>query len=218
MFRLLVFDWDGTLMDSEARIVASATAAIADLSRPLLPPQRISNIIGLGLREAVEDLFPGESDAFYGRFVERYRHHFLVADKTPMPLFRGAEQTLVRLCQEGYLLAVATGKSRRGLQRALHETGLGELFVATRCADESLSKPHPQMLLELMDEVGVEPAQTLMVGDSEYDLEMARNARVSGMAVAYGVHGCDRLLQFAPLGCLDDIADLAPWLEARRSR
>ncbi len=215
MYKLIVFDWDGTLMDSEAKIVASASAALSDLSLTPLPPDRIRNIIGLGLREAVETLLPGRSDSFYRQYIDRYRYHFLEADTTPMPLFEGVAESLSELRDQGYMLAVATGKSRRGLDRVLDETGLGQLFVATRCADEAPSKPHPGMLEELMEELQVRPRETLMVGDTEYDLRMARNAGTCAIAVSYGVHAPHRLLEFAPLACLDAISELKDWLAQR---
>ena len=215
MYRLIVFDWDGTLMNSESRIVASVAAALSDLSLPALPHERIRNIIGLGLREAVEVLLPGRSDSFYGQYIDRYRYHFLEGDTTPMPLFDGVRETLHELRDRGWMLAVATGKSRRGLDRALDETGLGQLFAATRCADESPSKPHPGMLEELMDQLQVRPDDTLMVGDTEYDLQMALNAGTSAIAVCYGVHERERLLEFAPLACLNAISELKDWLAER---
>ena len=215
MYKLIVFDWDGTLMDSEDRIVASASAALSDLCLPPLPRDRIRNIIGLGLKEAAEALLPGRSESFYGQYIDRYRHHFLEADTTPMPLFEGVTETLVDLHGQGWLLAVATGKSRRGLNRAFEETGLGELFVASRCADEAPSKPHPGMLEELMEELGVSPQETLMVGDTEYDLQMALNAGTSAVAVCYGVHERQRLLEFSPLACLQAIGELRDWLAER---
>jgi phosphoglycolate phosphatase len=214
-FKLIIFDWDGTLMDSEAKIVASARAAAHDLALPGLAPERVRNIIGLGLQEASEALFPGRDAGFHARFIECYRHHFLVADQTPMPLFEGAAETLAALSEDGYLLAVATGKARRGLNRVMEETGLEHLFGASRCADEAPSKPHPQMLREIMDELGVGGAETVMVGDTEYDLAMARNAGTHAIAVSYGVHACERLLQFAPLTCLDRISELTEWLRDR---
>jgi phosphoglycolate phosphatase len=214
VLRLLVFDWDGTLMDSEARIVASASTAIADLGLPARTPEAIRGIIGLGLPEAMEALYPGLSQDTYARLVDRYRAHFLAEGGTPMPLFPAVRETLEGLRGEGYVLAVATGKSRRGLERALEETGLGDLFAATRCADESRSKPHPQMLLEVMAAVGFGAGETLMIGDSEYDLQMAIHAGVAGVGVGYGVKGCERLLDYAPLACFDTIAELPPWLRA----
>lgn len=212
-FDLLVFDWDGTLMDSEARIVACLQGAIGDLGLPRKEVADLRNIIGLGLAEAINTLFPGTDAATQQALVERYRHHFLVADPTPSALFEGAAEVLHGLAAQGYLLAVATGKGRRGLDKVLEETGLGPLFHATRCADETFSKPHPQMLLELMDHLGAEPQATLMIGDTEYDMEMARNAQTHALAVSYGVHHPERLLKHAPLGCLERIGDLPLWLQ-----
>lgn len=199
-------------MDSEARIVACLRAAIGDLQLPERGDMALRNIIGLGLAEAVEALFPGSDARLLQALTERYRYHFLTVNPTPSQLFAGATETLQRLAAEGYLLAVATGKGRRGLEAVLDETGLQPLFHATRCADETRSKPHPQMLLELMEVLGVAPAATLMIGDTEYDMEMARNAQTGALAVSYGVHALERLLTHEPLGCLDCITELPAWL------
>ena len=214
MSQLLVFDWDGTLMDSESRIVASALAAARDLEGPRPTATQVRDIIGLGLPEAVRTLYPQATPAFHAAFMERYRHYFLEADPTPMPLFPGVPETLAELEAAGYLLAVATGKSRRGLERALDDVGLRQRFVATRCADESFSKPHPGMLLEILEATGCTAAHTVMIGDTEYDLGMARNAGVRSVAVAYGVHACERLLEFGPLGCIHSFAELPALLAA----
>jgi len=213
-FKLLVFDWDGTLMDSEARIVACMRDAARDLDLEVPDRGRVRNIIGLGLAEAVRDLFPGQDESIVPRMVERYRYHFLQANNTPSELFEGADEVLHTLADQGYLMAVATGKGRQGLNKVLDETGLGQLFHATRTADETFSKPNPEMLFQVMDELGADPEQTLMIGDTEYDLLMAKNARVPGLAVSYGVHAAERLMQHDPLGCLDDITELTGWLEA----
>lgn len=210
---LLVFDWDGTLMDSEARIVACIQAAIEDLELEPREVASIRNIIGLGLYEAISTLYPGCDDSLVTSMTDRYRFHFLTANPTRSELFPGAEETVRGLSEAGYLLAVATGKGRRGLDRVLEETGLGQYFHATRCADETFSKPHPQMLEELMYELGAEPAETLMIGDTEYDMQMAINARTHSMAVSYGVHEKERLLSHNPLHCLDAIDELAGWLQ-----
>lgn len=211
-YQLLVFDWDGTLMDSAAQIVTAMNAAIADIGLPQLPYQTISNIIGLGLQEAINTLLPNLPQAAHERVVARYRHHFLSPEIASSQLFDGAEHCLRALHAEGYLLAVATGKGRHGLQRVLTDTGLTTLFHASRCADETCSKPDPQMLHEIMDELDVNPARTLMIGDTEYDLAMARNAGVASIGVAYGVHDDARLLRHQPLAILHDIGELAPWL------
>ncbi len=215
-YRLLVFDWDGTLMDSQARIVACFQAAAVDVGVAVPGPDEAKDVIGLGLREAAERLFPDVGMAAVAQVVERYRHHFLGDHPTPSTLFPGVVETLEGLADAGYLLGIATGKSRRGLDKVLAETGLGPLFHASRCADEAFSKPHPQMLEEVMAVLGAGPADTLMIGDTEYDMQMARNAGVPGLAVSYGVHEPDRLLAEGALACLDRIDQLPGWL-ARRS-
>jgi phosphoglycolate phosphatase len=213
-YPLLVFDWDGTLMDSEARIVACLNLAISALGLEARPHHMLSNIIGLGLNEAVLSLYPEADEALVQAFVEHYRNHFLSDQQLPSELFPGALDTLQQLHQQGYLLAVATGKSRRGLDRSLAETGSRDLFHATRCADETCSKPHPQMLLEIMAALDVIPEETLMIGDTEYDMLMANQAGAGAVAVDYGVHDRQRLLEQQPLGCLTDIRELPGWLNS----
>ncbi len=211
-YRLLIFDWDGTLMDSEARIVACMEAAIGDLGLPHCGKPAIRNIIGLGLEEAVRTLYPAAGTTVQRQLVERYRYHFLVADSTPSPLFPGVRTMLEDLHGRGCWLAIATGKGRAGLEKVLEESGLKEWFMATRCASETASKPNPQMLLELLEELGTEPSQALMIGDTEYDMQMAKNAGVPSLAVSYGVHPRERLLQYEPVACLDNIDELHRWL------
>ena len=212
-FRLLVFDWDGTLMDSEARILSCVRAAARDLGLETPADAAIRNIIGLGLQEAVQMLFPGLEQSGVAAVIDRYRHHYLHADETPSELFPGSLTVLRELESREYLLAVETGKGRRGLQKVLNSTRLEHLFHATRCADETFSKPHPQMLLEILDELGVEADEALMIGDTEYDLEMAGNAGVRSVAVGYGAHEPERLAGHGPLTILEDIADLIGWLD-----
>ena len=207
--RLVIFDWDGTLMDSEHHIVACLHAAMDDLGLERLPAERVRGIIGLGLREAVEGLFPGRGadDAFVDRFVAAYRSHFF-DPAAGSSLFEGAREVVEQLYGEGFLLAVATGKSRRGLEMALDQTGLRSAFHVTRCADESRSKPHPQMLCEILDEVGVAAAEAVMVGDTEFDLAMAVAAGVGGIGVSYGVHEVERLKRHRPLALIHQIREL----------
>jgi phosphoglycolate phosphatase len=212
-FDLLVFDWDGTVMDSVARIVSSLRAACGDLGWEPRTTFALRDVIGLGLREAALRLYPHIEAADYQRFVERYRHHFMVADATPSELFPGAADTLREVQRQGYMLAVATGKGRQGLNKVLDETGLTTLFHSTRCADETTSKPHPQMLLEIMHELAVPAAATLMIGDTVYDMEMASNAGTPALAVDYGVHDRTRLARHSPLHCLSEIRELIAWLE-----
>lgn len=209
--KLVVFDWDGTLMDSEAQIVACMQAAIEDLRLEARSGDEVKNIIGLGLHEAVAALYPQAEADLVHALADRYREHWLTGDRQSQ-LFPGVEETLHLLKDAGFRLAIATGKGRRGLDKVLRETGLAALFDATRCADETRSKPHPLMLEQLMAELRSAPAQTLMVGDTEYDMEMARNAQAHPVAVSYGVHEWPRLQRHAPLTCLDQITELGDWL------
>lgn len=211
-YEVIVFDWDGTLMDSEAKIVNCICAAATDCALPVPARAAARSIIGLGLTEALQRLFPDRSEAERARLVDRYREHFLIKDRTSMPLFPGVVAGLERLAARGHLLAVATGKARRGLERVLDETGTRHLFAITRCADEAFSKPHPQMLHDILEHTGVEPARALMIGDTTFDMLMARNARVPGLAVSYGVHDRAVLLECGPLGCLDSFEDVCAWL------
>ncbi|GMQ83806.1 MAG: HAD-IA family hydrolase [Gammaproteobacteria bacterium] len=209
--RLIIFDWDGTLMDSETQIVHAMSGAIDDMELEKRTVDQCRNIIGLGLKEAVDALYPGRDAAFQQQFVERYRHHWFSIAHTS-ELFPGAGETLQLLKESGFLLAVATGKGRAGLDKVLLNTGLENVFSATRCADETQSKPHPQMLLEILQELDTEPHQALMVGDTEYDLLMAVSAGINSVAVSYGVHERERLMQHRPLVCLDNISELVDWL------
>ena len=211
-FKLLVFDWDGTIMDSADNIIECVREAAKDLSLEVPSDDAIRNIIGLGLKEAVTEMFPGIDDEQIWKVVERYRVHFLDHKRKPSPLFKGAEETLRQIAEKEYLMAVATGKGRSGLDRVLGLTGLGDLFHTSKCADESFSKPHPDMLLQIMDEMGVNGDETLMIGDTDYDMQMAINAGAHRLAVSYGSHSYERLMKTEPLGCLDDIRDLPAWL------
>jgi len=212
-FDLIVFDWDGTLMDSEAKIVRCMQAAAVDVGIPDPGAEAIRDIIGLGLNEAMQVLFPEQAPVRRAELVERYRRHFLELDTTGMPLFPGVTQGLTQLTQQGYLLAIATGKARRGLNRVLDDTGMRHLFVSSRCADEAFSKPHPQMLEDILDETGVDAGRALMVGDTVYDMEMARSAKVAGLAVSYGVHARERLLDCGALACLDSFPEVCAWVK-----
>ena len=212
MYDLIVFDWDGTLMDSESRIVACMQAAAADLSWNIPDYDATKDIIGLGLNEAVARLFPGRDAVEVQQLADQYRLHFL-ADHIPgSVLFDGARELLSHLTDNDYLIAVATGKSRRGLKKEFESTGLGPLFHASRCADETFSKPNPQMLLEILDQLGVEADRTLVVGDTEYDIQMAINAGAHALGVSYGVHERDRLLNNGALACLDTLNEIPDWL------
>ena len=210
-FDLLVFDWDGTLMDSAGAIAFSIQAASRDVGLPAPSDSEARHIIGLGLNEAIAALFPELPRSGYAALVERYRHYYFAQD-AEIPLFTGAAETIAALHGEGFLLAVATGKGRRGLDRVLEQTGLGRYFHTSRCADECFSKPHPCMLLEIMDELGVPQAKTLMIGDTSHDLQMAINAGVSAVGASYGAHPREGLLALSPLACADDFGELSQWL------
>jgi phosphoglycolate phosphatase len=211
-FDLVVFDWDGTIMDSEAKIVRCMQAAAHDLLIPDPGVGAIRDIIGLGLSEAMQVLFPDSNASDRAQLVERYRRHFLELDNTAMPLFPGVAEGLTQLAEQGYLLAVATGKARRGLNRVLDETGMRDLFVTSRCADETFSKPHPQMLEEILDQTGIDTGRALMVGDTVYDMQMAQNARVAGLGVSYGVHARERLLASGAHACVDSFREVCAWV------
>ena len=211
-FELIVFDWDGTLLDSAAAIVHAIQAASADLGLPVPTDARARHVIGLGLSDALHHAVPELPVEAYPQMVERYRHHYLSSDHE-LTLFDGTVELIAELHGRGHLLAVATGKSRHGLDRALGFSGLGQYFHATRCADECFSKPHPAMLHELMEELGVAAWSCLMIGDTTHDLLMARNAGVAGLAVSFGAHPVSQLEAEAPLACVHTPAELRAWLE-----
>jgi phosphoglycolate phosphatase len=210
-FELVVFDWDGTLIDSAGAIVACIQAACRDLGVPVPDDERASHVIGLGLVDALSYAVPSLPPSEYGRLAERYRVHFLARD-AGLPLFPGTRPMLESLRDRGHALAIATGKSRAGLARALETTGLARLFDATRCADQCASKPAPGMLLELMAELDAAPERTLMIGDTSHDLQMAANAGVAAVGVSYGAHSGDALAALAPLALVHSTDELAVWL------
>lgn len=211
--RLVVFDWDGTLMDSTGQIIAAASGAIEQLGLPPRPPEAIRDIIGLGLRESWHRLFPELAPDGFTPFVAAYRDHFFAPELQSAQLFARAEEVVAELADRGFLLGVATGKSRRGLDRDLESTGLGRFMAASRTADETRSKPHPDMLLELMAALEIPSAATLMVGDTEWDLEMARRAGVPAVGVSYGAHTPERLHAHGPIACIDALDALLALLD-----
>jgi phosphoglycolate phosphatase len=210
-FPFLVFDWDGTLADSTADIVGALEASCVDLRIPVPADGGAREVIGLGVGEAIARVAPGLSAQDHSRFAERFRHHYLTADAT-IPLFAGVTEMLADLVERGFLLGVATGKSRRGLERSLAQYGIAERFAATRCADEGFAKPHPDMLLTLMERTGHSAEKTLMIGDTTHDLQLARNAGVAAVAVAYGAHRHGELSALSPLTIAHSVAELHVWL------
>jgi phosphoglycolate phosphatase len=197
-FRFLVFDWDG---------------ACADVGEPVPCDADARFVIGLGLSDALRHVAPGLPQERWQALTDRYRHHYLSRDGA-IPLFDGARELLDELDAAGFLLGLATGKSRVGLARALEQQQLVGRFVATRCADEGFPKPHPDMLLHLMDRVGAQASETLMIGDTTHDLELAKNAGASALAVAYGAHEIEGLARLEPLATVHSIGELRQWLIA----
>jgi phosphoglycolate phosphatase len=211
-YSLVVFDWDGTLMDSTAGITIAIQESARDMGLPVPAREAASHVIGLGLRDSLRGAVPSLPEARYPEFVELYRKHFNAQQET-MALFPGVRELLEELRASELRLAVATGKSRRGLDHALQATGLRPYFDATRCADETQPKPHPAMLLELMQECRLQAGDLLMIGDTSHDLGMARNAGVDAVAVAYGAHAPDALRAWSPRACVHSIEELRRWLK-----
>lgn len=212
-YQLLIFDWDGTLIDSAAHIVACIHRVNAKVGLAPRTDAEIRNIIGLGLEEAFQHLFPQAQYALIQAAAHEYKQQFFLHNRKPSEFFTGARETLEHLAEQGYWLAIATGKSRQGLNQVLAETQLTTLFPITRCADETFSKPHPRMLEEILVDYDLPASAALMIGDTEYDLQMAHNIKMDAAGVSYGVHGSERLLALAPRVCLDDIRELPIWLD-----
>lgn len=208
MAKLLIFDWDGTLCDSLGRIVATIRASAEELGLPVPSDAAARNVIGLGLREALEMVFPELTKRDIEALRQRYATHYVSRDLEPSPLYPLVQDTLLALRERGFHMAVATGKSRKGLDRVLAGLGMTDFFAATRCADETCSKPDPLMLHELIRYFDVTAADALMVGDTTYDMEMARNAEMPRVGVSYGAHAPERLQPYAPLALLDCLSEL----------
>ena len=211
-YKLAIFDWDGTLMDSVAHIVDSMQQAAQVLGEPVPSVSEVRHIIGLGLPEAIALLFPHASLSTREEIRQQYAKHFLAHSASKSELFTGAQSLLDQLQQQGYLLAIATGKSRLGLDRVLSQTGIGHYFVATRCADETASKPDPLMLRQLLAYTGSSAEQSVMIGDTSYDMEMAQALKMPRIAVSYGVHSKDMLQSYQPLAIVDSIYQLQDYL------
>ncbi len=215
-FPLLVFDWDGTLVDSIERIVtslqhASKLAVGADVSA-----DQAKDVIGLGLMEAISKLHPDLHTEHQltelNDIADAYRHHYLYDNPVPAPLFSGVNKLLDELRHQGHTLAISTGKSRAGLEQSIAEHDMADYFVTTRCAGENKSKPHPEMLHEILDELNFSADEAVMIGDSEHDLKMANNAGMRCIGVTHGVHDAATLEKHDPLICLADITELSVFL------
>ncbi len=210
-FDLIAFDWDGTLFDSTALIAGCIQAACRDLGLPVPSDRDASYVIGMGLADALAHAAPGLPRERYPELGQRYRQHYF-ARQHDLVLFEGTLAMLEALKARNHWIAVATGKSRRGLDEALNTVQLKGMFNGTRTADETASKPHPRMLLELMREFGVEPERTLMIGDTTHDLQMAQSAGTASVAVSYGAHTPEAFGAFGPLHVAHSMADLHDWL------
>ncbi len=210
-FDLIVWDWDGTLANSTGMITDAIVNAASQVGLPTLDPKAASNIIGLGLKESIHALF-GDIPAEQAQALARQYTANYYAGEAEIPLFEGAKETIIELHRRGFKLAVATGKGRRGLNLALEHCGLTPYFHETRTVDECFSKPHPQMLDELMDELIVRPERTLMIGDTSYDLQMAQNAGVPAAAVTFGAQSRDKLIGYNSVQIYHEFKDLSAWL------
>ncbi len=209
---LLIFDWDGTLSDSTGLITRAMQESANDLGWTVPEDEAVQNIIGLGLPEALNLLFPDQDERGYASLRDRYRENYLRGDRAqPSELFPEVMETLTQLREAGHQMAVATGKSRVGLDRVLEAMNLTGFFQATRCADETASKPHPLMLHQLLEEFRVDPTDAVMVGDTEYDMDMGRRAGMDRIAVSYGAHKIHRLHPYEPALCLDRFGALLEW-------
>ena len=212
---LIIFDWDGTLLNSLAKITDCMQLAAADAGLEQRSEVDVRGIIGLGLAEAMATLHPEAPQESLEHLRQRYSHHFLIKDQNPCQLYPGVEDTLDALKTNGHHIAVATGKSRKGLNRVLGNLGWESYFHATRCADETLSKPNPLMLEELLTELDYAVEESLMVGDTEFDLAMAANLNMRRIGVSYGAHPQQRLLAHKPEAILDHMSELLAFLSGQ---
>lgn len=206
--KLVIFDWDGTVMDSVGKIVTCVQAAAARLDVTVPAYDEAKQIIGLSLDPAFARLFPSVDAQTRAALCEAYKDIYLHHDQTATPLFAGARELFTSLQQQGYLLAVATGKMRRGLNRIFEETQTGHFFHTSRCADEAHSKPHPQMLEQILDELKLKPAQAVMVGDTVHDLAMAHAIQMPRIGITHGVHKAVDFAPYAPKAVIDSLPEL----------
>lgn len=209
---LLIFDWDGTLSDSTGTITRAMQHAAADLGWTIPRDHEVHDIIGLGLPEALLRLFPEATAAEHISLREAYRaNHIALEANSPSGFFPTVQETIERLRDDKHHLAIATSKSRSGLERILGGLGLEQFFHATRCADETASKPHPLMLEQLLTHFSVPAAEAVMIGDTEYDMSMAQQISMPRIAVSYGAHAVERLKPYGPELCLDRFDELLAW-------
>lgn len=211
-YRLLIFDWDGTLSNSVSRIAHCIQVAAKENGQNVPTFDEAANIIGLGLNEAVSQLFPEADMQLVAKITASYSAYYRVKDAGPSDFFPFVIDTLKQLKASGYKLAVATGKSRAGLDRAFKASSIDDLFHDSRCASETASKPNPLMLAQLLQEFGLQPDQALMIGDTEYDMDMAQRINMPRLGVSYGAHHADRLIQYHPVACIDYFSDIIKYI------
>jgi phosphoglycolate phosphatase len=214
--KLIIFDWDGTIMNSVSHIVHCIQLSADDLGEAVPNDEQVKNIIGLGMFELIDVLFNRQDEEFHQQLIARYRHHFYNNTENPSVFFPRALETLQQLKSDGYMLAVATSKSRAGLDHVFEKYQLNGFFDDSKCADESASKPNPLMLNKILAKLNIDVEQSLMIGDTEYDMEMAQNCGMAGLGVSYGAHSKERLQKYGILDCLDEILQLPNWLNLRR--
>jgi len=207
-YKLIVFDWDGTLMDSVDRIVSSMQTAARFASLSVPSNEQAKQIIGLSMPKVVETLFPQRTQAQETLLIEQYKHQYKELNTVPTPMFNNAIELLRNLRKKNKLLAVATGKGREGLARVMHETKTAHLFHASRCANDALSKPDPQMLLSLLDELKISSRETIMIGDTSHDLKMAQSANIDSIGITHGVHDESILSLYNPKAIVNSLTQL----------
>ncbi|MEH6444415.1 MAG: HAD-IA family hydrolase [Oceanospirillaceae bacterium] len=213
--KLIIFDWDGTIMDSSARIVSSMQNASESLSLSVPSALAVRNIIGLSLDVAIPQIVPSISDADIKRLTQAYSKHYVELDQTPTYLYEGVEDTLTNLKNKGYMLAIATGKSRKGLDRVLAQTQLDKLIDIPKGADEANSKPDPLMLIQILEQANIKVHDAIMIGDTSYDLEMAQRAQMPSIGVSYGMHETTLLKKYSPLVIVDRFPQIEEWLDSK---
>ncbi|MCU7553955.1 HAD-IA family hydrolase [Alteromonas sp. ASW11-19] len=211
-YQLVIFDWDGTVMDSAAKIIRCMQNAARHCEVPVPTDDEVAHIIGISLKPAIMQLFNTRDEALADRIVQAYKTEYLQQDVVPCPLFTGAEKLFDALRAANKTLAVATGKARRGLNRAWSNTGTGHYFATSRCADEANSKPSPDMLVQILEELNVSAADAVMIGDTVYDMQMAEAIGMDRIGVSYGVHAQVNLEKHKPEAIVHSLAELGELL------
>ncbi|WP_076417847.1 HAD-IA family hydrolase [Colwellia sp. UCD-KL20] len=216
-YKLVIFDWDGTLMDSVGKIVLSMQAAAKVLNLTPATFEQGKSIIGLSLSKGIEQLFPQSSTELQNKIEKEYKYQYLEVNNTPTPLFDNALELLINLKENNVLLAVATGKARPGLERVLNMTETEHFFNATRSASDCRSKPDPEMITSLLAELNIDACDAVMIGDTSFDMEMAKHANVDRIGVSFGAHAIDILNQFEPKAIVDSLDELEKFLIPKNS-